>query len=105
MKSMAALSTIGVGIALVASLVASPPVAASDHDEDIKKDLFAVITLQGGPCGKVVSFQRLGENDYLADCQTGDRYRVNVTPEGRVAVGKHQSGQAPTERPTSDVHR
>ena len=45
MKSMAALSTIGVGIALVASLVASPPVAASDHDEDVKKDL-----LRSSPC-------------------------------------------------------
>ena len=75
-------------------------VAASDHEEDVKKDLFAVITLQGGPCGKVVTFQRMGKNDYLAECQTGDRYRVNVTPEGRVAVGKHQNGHESSEAST-----
>ena len=56
--------------------------------QDTAKDLAVVITLQGKPCGTVVSFEKLGENDYLARCSSGDVYRVYVNEQGRVVVIK-----------------
>ncbi len=55
---------------------------------DTAKDLTTVIALQGQPCGTVTSFEKLGENDYLAQCSSGDMYRVYVNEEGRVVVVK-----------------
>ncbi len=55
---------------------------------DIAKDLSTVIALQGKPCGQVVSFEKLGDNDYLARCSSGDTYRVYVNEKGRVIVVK-----------------
>ena len=55
---------------------------------DLAEDLTAVIALQGKPCGEVVNFEKLGDNDYLADCSSGDRYRVYVNEKGRVIVEK-----------------
>jgi hypothetical protein len=52
------------------------------------QDLTAVIALQGRPCGKVVSYQKLGENEFVARCSTGDVYRVYVDAGGRVRVEK-----------------
>ncbi len=52
------------------------------------KDLSTVITLQGKPCGTVTSFEKLGDNDYLAQCSSGDVYRVYVNNKGRVIVVK-----------------
>ena len=50
-------------------------------------DLTAVIALQGKPCGKVVDATKRGEDDYVATCQDGNRYRVFVK-DGRVIVEK-----------------
>ena len=55
---------------------------------DVAKDLTAVIALQGKPCGNVVSYEKLAENDYLARCASGDVYRVYVNEQGRVVVVK-----------------
>jgi len=52
------------------------------------KDLTAVIALHGLPCGQVISTAKQGENDYIATCKDGNRYRVKVNPEGRVVVEK-----------------
>ena len=62
--------------------------AVDEHDEKVKKDLFTVITLEGQSCGAVVSYTRRGETDYIAVCQSGDRYHITVVPEGRVSVKK-----------------
>lgn len=51
------------------------------------QDLFAVITLRGLPCGKVVEYQKRAENDYDVVCESGDRYRVYVAND-RVEVEK-----------------
>lgn len=79
-------------IALVvatATLVATPVLAADDPKAvPDTKDLTAVIALQGLPCGQVVSATENGENDFLATCQDGTRYRVSVNAEGRVVVEK-----------------
>jgi hypothetical protein len=55
---------------------------------DTAQDLTAVIALQGKPCGQVVHFTKLGDNDYLARCSSGDSYRVYVNDKGRVIVEK-----------------
>jgi hypothetical protein len=54
----------------------------------VARDLTAVIALQGLPCGKVVSATQQGEDDYVASCEDGNRYRISVNPEGRVIVKK-----------------
>jgi len=51
------------------------------------KDLTAVIALNGKPCGTVVNATKRGEDDYVATCQDGNRYRVYVK-DGRVIVEK-----------------
>jgi hypothetical protein len=73
-------------VALVMTLAAEPAIAADDAA--VRKDLTAVIALQGLPCGEVVGVVRQGENDYLASCKDGNRYRVFVDPQGRVVVQK-----------------
>lgn len=66
------------------------PVLAADGgaDEAAAKDMTAVIALQGLPCGQVLRTEKKGENDYLASCADGNRYRVTVNAEGRVIVVK-----------------
>ena len=63
-------------IVAMTMLFAGPSLAA--EDPSVLKDLTAVIALQGPPCGQVVSVVRQGENDYIASCQDGHRYRVFV---------------------------
>jgi hypothetical protein len=64
--------------------------AAEDAASDVTvtQDLTAVIALQGQPCGQVVSAAQQGEDDYLATCQDGNRYRIFVNEDGRVVVEK-----------------
>jgi hypothetical protein len=62
--------------------------AGAAEDPALLKDLTAVIALQGQPCGKVVAAVAKGENDHLATCQDGSRYRISLSPEGRVVVQK-----------------
>jgi hypothetical protein len=50
-------------------------------------DLTAVIALNGKPCGKVVNAAKRGEDDYVATCEDGNRYRVFIR-DGRVIVEK-----------------
>jgi len=73
-------------IAAAASCLAAPSRAADDPA--LMKDLTAVIALLGLPCGQVVSAVRKGENDHIATCKDGQRYRVFVNPEGRVVAQK-----------------
>ena len=73
-------------IVLNAALIAGPALAADDPA--VLKDLTAVIALQGQPCGQVVTAARQGDNDYVATCQDGSRYRVLVNSQGRVVVQK-----------------
>jgi hypothetical protein len=71
---------------LSAACIATPSFAADD--ESVKKDLFTVITLQGLPCGEVVSFTTKNDNDHMAVCKDGNRYHVFVNAQGRVVVEK-----------------
>jgi len=69
-------------IILLAALVAVPSPAADDVT--LLKDLTAVIMLLGMPCGQLVSAKRQADNDHIASCENGNRYRVYVNAEGRV---------------------
>ena len=73
---------------LVAAFIAGPSFAADD--EELKKDMTAVIALQGYPCGQVVAVKVNAESDYACTCKDGNRYRVYVNAAGRVVVEKQK---------------
>jgi len=74
-------------IALVVSAAFAAAAALAADDPKQRQDLTAVIALHGKPCGEVVSYVVQGENDFLATCKDGNRYRVYVK-DGRVVVEK-----------------
>jgi hypothetical protein len=61
------------------------------HREKAKKDLFAVITLNGSHCEEVIDYKIENETLYVVTCKNGNLFRVNVTDEGRVEVGVHEN--------------
>jgi hypothetical protein len=61
------------------------------HRELVKSDLFAVISLSGLHCETVVDYEKIGGMDYIAICKNGSRYRINVTPDGRVETDVHEA--------------
>jgi hypothetical protein len=71
---------------LAATCFAAQSLAADDAS--VKKDLFTVITLQGLPCGEVVSYTTKNDNDHTVVCKDGNRYHVYVNAQGRVVVEK-----------------
>lgn len=71
--------------ALLAGL-AGPLVAA--ETPSTTKDLTSVLALLGLPCGEVTAAQRRAENDYVATCKDGNRYRVYTNAQGRVVADK-----------------
>jgi hypothetical protein len=86
-------STLKTALVLVATTVMADSMtslAAQEAGSDVTlaQDLTAVIALQGKPCGQVVSASEQGENDYLATCQDGNRYRIFTNADGRVIVEK-----------------
>ena len=84
-------ATRGLALVVVTTMLWFQPVHAADEAGSavtIAKDLTSVIALQGMSCGQVVSTREQGENDYLATCQDGSRYRVYVNADGRVIVTK-----------------
>jgi len=80
------LETSLIAAATVAALGTS--LAAQAPDVTVADDLTSVIALQGQACGKVVSATQQSENDYVAICEDGHRYRIFVNEDGRVIVRK-----------------
>jgi hypothetical protein len=74
-------------LAGVAAMLMTGP-AVAQESAAVLKDLTAVIALQGLPCGQVVGASKQGENDYIASCQDGHRYRIFTNAQGRVVVQK-----------------
>ena len=72
----------------VAAFFAVPSFAADE--EALKKDLTAVIALQGLPCGQVVAVKVQAENDYAVSCKDENKYRVYLNAAGRVVVEKRK---------------
>lgn len=79
--------TVSVSLLMLAALFAGPSSAA--EDTSLLKDLTAVIMLLGLPCDQVVSATRVADNDHIALCRNGNRYRVFINKEGRVVAQKH----------------
>lgn len=73
-------------IVVMSAFFAAPSLAADDAS--LRKDLTAVIALLGLPCGQVVSATQLKDNDHIATCKDGNRYRVFVDGKGRVVAQK-----------------
>jgi hypothetical protein len=72
--------------ALLTALSSLP--ARGAEDAALLKDLTSVIALLGLPCGQVVSARRLKEDDHVATCSDGKRYRVFINAEGKVVAQK-----------------
>ena len=70
-----------------AAVALASAVSALAQDISETADLTAVIALNGKPCGKVVAAMKRGDNDYVATCEDGNRYRVYIK-DGRVIVEK-----------------
>jgi hypothetical protein len=73
--------------ALLAAALLLAQVALAATDDAVLKDLTAVITLHGQPCGEVTKADRKGDNDFIATCKDGNKYRVRTKDE-RVVVEK-----------------
>ena len=78
----------GCWAAILSAIALTGGTSQAADDPAVLKDLTAVIALQGQPCGQVVSATKQGENDYVASCQDGSRYRIFVNAQGRVVVQK-----------------
>jgi hypothetical protein len=72
--------------ALLMALSSLPTRAA--EDAALLKDLTSVIALLGLPCGQVVSAKRLKDDDHVATCKDGRRYRVFINAQGKVVAQK-----------------
>jgi hypothetical protein len=72
----------------VLALLAAP--ASAQDDETLKKDLTAVIALQGLPCGEVVAVIVQGDMDFAVTCKDANQYRVYLNDAGRVMVDKRK---------------
>ena len=70
------------------ALFAAPSFAADD--EALKKDLTAVIALQGLPCGEVVDVIVQAESDFAVTCKDANKYRVYLNDTGRVVIDKRK---------------
>jgi hypothetical protein len=77
-----------VGAAMVVLLLLAAAPARGAEGAALLKDLTSVIALLGMPCGQVVQAQKRGDNDYLAVCRDGSRYRVFQNSQGRVTAEK-----------------
>jgi len=75
---------------LFAGVLATPSFAQQQDEAALKKDLTAVIALQGLPCGQVVAVAEKAESDYAVSCKDGNLYRVYLNSAGRVVVEKRK---------------
>jgi hypothetical protein len=73
--------------AFLTACVCAALAASAADDPKQRQDLTAVIALHGKPCGEVVRYEAKGDNDFIATCKDGNRYRVHVK-DGRVLVEK-----------------
>jgi hypothetical protein len=73
---------------IVVTMLSITGVSQAAEDVSITRDLTAVIALLGLPCGKVVSVVKKGDNDHIASCENGNRYRIFLNTEGRVVAEK-----------------
>lgn len=75
-------------LSIVAIVLAAlmPGVSAAAENVPLLKDLSATLKLLNLPCGQVVAASPQTENDQLATCSDGNRYRIFVNRDGRVVA-------------------
>ncbi len=73
---------------MIAMTAFSTEPSPAAEDTALLKDMTSVIALLGLPCGQVVSVIKQGDNDHIATCKDGNRYRVFLNAEGRVVAQK-----------------
>lgn len=73
---------------IVAAMLLLAGASFAQDEASLRQDLTSVIALLGLPCGQVIKVTTLGENDNLAVCQDGNRYRVFINEQGRVVAKK-----------------
>jgi hypothetical protein len=59
------------------------------HDAIIREDLLTIIETLGEPCEQVSDFEPTPGISYSVTCDTGDRYLLSVSPEGKVDIKDH----------------
>ena len=72
-------------LSLLALLAGPLPAAA---EVTLLADLTSAIKVLDLPCGQVVSAKRQADNDHIATCRNGNRYRVFVGVDGRIVAQK-----------------
>jgi hypothetical protein len=72
----------------IAATTIFPGSSRAAEDPALLKDMTSVIALLGLACGQVVSAEKKGENDHIATCSDGNRYRVALNAAGRVVATK-----------------
>ncbi len=77
-----------VGVSLFFWFFCSIGVAQSPSldEEAIKLDLLTALTLEGHPCGAVISFEIKTETDNVTNCENGRRFRLYVSEEGTLKI-------------------
>jgi len=73
--------------AAMLSMASMAPAQAADSSA-LAKDLTGSLAMLGLPCGQVVAVSSQNDKDHLATCSDGNRYRVYVNAQGRVAAEK-----------------
>ncbi len=76
-------------VAMAAVLVVTVYVdawAAGPSDQELRLDLFRVISLEGLECGGIKGFEREKESNYLVHCENGQDYLVDVTEQKNIRV-------------------
>jgi hypothetical protein len=73
----------------------SPPAQPPSHEQIVRDELAGIIVLQGLPCTAVLGYSLDQRLQYQVSCATGERYRVRVSPIGRVSTeadtGNHEA--------------
>lgn len=78
----------GFACSMIAFAALLPGHAFAAEDAGLLKDLTSAISVLGLPCGPVLGASRQAENDHIATCKNGNRYRVFINPQGRVVAQK-----------------
>ena len=60
------------------------------HEEIMLEDLGRIISVRESNCGSVVSYTVDDRMDFRVECESGDFYRIHVSPEGLVNVDPHE---------------
>jgi hypothetical protein len=76
------------GLACVLAGCQAPPAAPAPptHAEIVRAELTQLLAADQPACGAVLLYSRRGRLDYRVECDSGQVYRVRVSPDGRVLI-------------------